>query len=246
MQNVAHRGASAYAPENTRAAFDLAIEMDADAIKTDVQMTFDGRLVLFHDVMVDRTSNGSGPLSDHSLEELQALDVGGWFGNGQRPERILTLDELFDEYADRLPLVLEIKDARVTGSLIESIVKRDLLSRVHVTSFFWSPLLEARAVSRDVTLGFLTPQFEPALIDRIAKRGFNQICPNVSTLTSHRVRLAKHQGLTVRAWGVDQRYHVERLFETGADGATTNWPDWIDSYRDRESPILAADSNNLS
>src|SRR4051794_18456131 len=104
MQNIAHRGASGYAPENTRAAFDRAIAMHADAIETDVQVTTDGALVLFHDPFVDRNSDGHGPVVDHSLAELRALDLGGWFGPSFAGQRILTVPETIEEYLARIPI----------------------------------------------------------------------------------------------------------------------------------------------
>jgi glycerophosphoryl diester phosphodiesterase len=108
MWNIAHRGASGYAPENTHAAFDRAIAMRADAIETDVQVTTDGALVLFHDDFVDRNSDGHGPVVDHSLAELRSLDLGAWFGPSFAGQRVLTAQEMIDEYAGHIPVVFEI------------------------------------------------------------------------------------------------------------------------------------------
>jgi glycerophosphoryl diester phosphodiesterase len=231
---IAHRGASGYAPENTRAAFDLAIEMGAAAIETDVRMTYDGAMVLLHDATVDRVSDATGPIDDYTLAELRQLDFGRRFSSIFAGERIVTPAEMIDDYAARIPLVFEIKDPRATAPLIALLTERDVVARVQVTSFLWFPLLEARALHREIELGYLTPTFDRDLVARIAYRTFNQICPHVYQLTLRRVRAAHKQGLTVRAWGIDQRVHVERLFETGADGATINWPDWIlDEARSR-------------
>ncbi|MGH2562479.1 MAG: glycerophosphodiester phosphodiesterase [Thermomicrobiales bacterium] len=233
VQTIAHRGASGYAPENTRAAFDRAIDMGSAAIETDVRMIRDGRLVLFHDGTVDRTSDGSGPVDDFTLEELRRLDLGGWFAAEFAGERVLTVEEAIDEYVPRIPFVFEIKDGRATRRLIELLRERRMLDRVQITSFLWYPLLDARALDGDVNLGFLTPSFETNLVERIVERGINQICPHVSQLSRRRVDIARAHGLTVRAWGIDQRVQVERLFESGADGATINWPDWMQS----EAPV---------
>src|SRR5690625_2533442 len=78
--NVAHRGASGYAPENTMAAFDRAFEMKADFIEIDVQMSADGEVVAIHDLMIDRTTDGTGRVDNFTLEELRQLDAGSWFG----------------------------------------------------------------------------------------------------------------------------------------------------------------------
>ena len=78
-----------------------------------------------------------------------------------------------------------------------------------------------------VALGFLTPTFEPDIVDRIVRRELDQVCPHVDRLSTRRVRLAHERGLEVRAWGIDHRVQVERLVDAGADGATVNWPDWL-------------------
>lgn len=229
MRCIAHRGASGYAPENTRAAFDLAIAMGADAIETDLRLTADGHPILFHDAVVDRVSDGQGPVDDHTLDELRRLDFGAWLRPEFAGERILTLDQALADYADRIPFVWEIKDPRATAPLVDRLLAHRLLDRAEVTSFWWYPLLEARARCPDpaLRLGFLTPTFEPDTVDRIRRRGFAQICPHVDRLTAARVATAHERGLAVRAWGIDARHQIERLTETGADGATFNWPDWL-------------------
>lgn len=226
MRTIAHRGASGYAPENTRAAFDLAIEMGADAIETDVRVTVDGQLVLVHDSTVDRVSDGTGPVDDHTLAELRALDFGRSFGEAFGGQRVLTAAEMIEAYGSRIPIVFEIKDPRATAPLVDLLVQHDALDRAEITSFLWYPLLEARAHNRAIRLGFLTPSIEPDIVDRIVRRGIDQVCPHVDRLSGRRARFAHERGLTVRAWGIDQRVQVERLFETGVDGVTINWPDW--------------------
>ncbi|HEY8598991.1 MAG TPA: glycerophosphodiester phosphodiesterase family protein [Thermomicrobiales bacterium] len=227
MLAIAHRGASGYAPENTRAAFDRALAMGAGAIETDVQLSADGELIIFHDNTVDRTSDGRGPLGDYTLAELQALDLGGWYAPEFAGQRILTVIELLDEYAEKIPLALEIKDPRAARPLIAVLNARGIADKVQITSFYWTALLDARSANPDLYLGFLSPTFDDDLITRSVRRGFKQICPHVDRLTAPRVALAHGHGLNVRAWGVSRRDQVERLFDTGADGATCNWPDWI-------------------
>ncbi|MDQ3542192.1 MAG: glycerophosphodiester phosphodiesterase, partial [Chloroflexota bacterium] len=139
MLAIAHRGASGHAPENTRAAFDLAIETGADMIETDVQLTRDGQLVLFHDDLVNRTSKGLGPLADHTLEELQVLDLGSWFGATFAGQRIVTLDEFVQKYLPRVPVCVEIKDPLAVEPLMDAIdMLWDDTTSLHVTSCSWS------------------------------------------------------------------------------------------------------------
>jgi glycerophosphoryl diester phosphodiesterase len=201
--------------------------MGSDAIETDVQLTADGRMVLFHDTTVDRNSDGRGPLADYTVEELRALDLGGWFAPEFAGERVLTVEEALDEFVGRIPFALEIKDARAAVPLIRLLTERRILDRVQVTSFYWTALLDAQATNPELYFGFLTPTFEEDIIERCVRRGFAQVCPHVDRLTARRVSLAHERGLNVRAWGLQRRDHIERLRDTGADGATCNWPDWM-------------------
>lgn len=231
MLTIAHRGASGHAPENTRAAFDLAIEMGADMIETDVQITRDGQLVLFHDDLLNRTSNGQGPLADHTLAELRALDLGSWFGPASAGERILRLDEFIQDYLPRIPLCLEIKDPLAVEPLMDAIETWDDFTSLHVTSFSWRALLRATARIPGLTSGFLSRSFDGDIIWRCAERGLAQICPPAPLLEPALVQEAHDAGLVVRAWGVRDPGDVDRLFASGADGATINWPEWITSRR---------------
>ncbi len=227
MLTIAHRGASAYAPENTRAAFDLAIEMGADVIETDIQLTRDGELVLIHDDLVDRTTDGKGPVADHDLADFQRLDAGAWFDSQFAGERILTLDAFCFDYVPRVPACLEIKEPFAAASTIAFLEAHpEVATRVQVTSFSWTAATTA-AASLDVPVGFLARAFNRDIIDRCANRGLAQICPPVAELDAELVAHAHMSGLTVRAWGIRERADIDRLFATGADGATTNWPDWI-------------------
>ncbi|MGH7411421.1 MAG: glycerophosphodiester phosphodiesterase family protein, partial [Candidatus Methylomirabilis sp.] len=107
--NIAHRGASALAPENTMAAFEKAIELGADVIELDLHLTRDGELVVIHDDTLDRTTDGRGPVHGRSLEEIRRLDAGRWFGQAFAGERIPTLSEVLDRFAGKIPLALEVK-----------------------------------------------------------------------------------------------------------------------------------------
>ncbi len=86
--NIAHRGASSYAPENTFAAYDMALAMGVDHIELDVHFTKDGHIVVIHDDTVDRTTDGSGHVVEHTLAELRSLDAGSWFAPQYAGERI--------------------------------------------------------------------------------------------------------------------------------------------------------------
>lgn len=225
--NIAHRGASAYAPENTAAAFDLAIAMGADMIETDVQLTRDGAMVLVHDPTVSRIADGRGPIGDYTLAEARALDLGSWFDSRFAGERVVTLTEFVERWLPRIPAAIEIKDARAAVPVAKLLSRDGVRERVHLTSFHWPALLDAQAVDDCFTFGYLSSIFDADIIERSVARGFSQICPHVDALTPELVAEAHARGLVVRAWGVSRREQIAILRETGADGATVNWPDWL-------------------
>ena len=130
---IAHRGASAYAPEHTLAAYDRALEMGADYIEQDLQMTADGELVVLHDETLDRTTRGagcSGSVTERTLAEVKRCDAGSWF-NERNPararaefadERVPTLDEVFDRYSDRARFYIETKNPAEAPGMEEALV----------------------------------------------------------------------------------------------------------------------------
>src|SRR3989449_9458057 len=110
---IAHRGASAAAPENTLAAFRLAADLGADGIELDVRGTADGQLVVLHDASVNRTTDGAGRVAALTLDQLRRVDAGKKFGPSFRGERIPLLSQVFEVVAGRLLVDVEIKAAGV-------------------------------------------------------------------------------------------------------------------------------------
>ncbi len=106
---VGHRGTMKFAPENTLAAFDKAIEMGARAVEMDVRVTADGEFVILHDASVDRTTNGRGPVSRMTLAEFKALDAGSWFGPAFAGERAPTLREALRHVKGRASVDIDFK-----------------------------------------------------------------------------------------------------------------------------------------
>lgn len=229
MLLYAHRGASGYAPENTAAAFDLARTMGATHVETDLAQTRDGQLVLFHDRLVDRTSDGSGPVADYSLAELRQLDLGNWLAPRWAGQRLLTLEEFRTDWLPYFTVALEIKDPLACDPALTMISgwAPEEQARLELTSFHWGVVLQARAAFPQLVTGFLAEQFTADIIGRCLARGLRQICPPADQVTPELVARAHEGGLIVRAWGIKQRPDVDRLRAAGVDGATCNWPDWF-------------------
>lgn len=234
MRVLAHRGASGYAPENTMAAFNLAVEMKADGIETDVQVSKDGVLVLIHDSTVDRTTDGSGAVADLTWADLSRLDAGGWLDERFAGARIVRLDDFLDwrfgchGQADGLTICIEVKAPAAARPLVAMLGTRGLANdpAVEVTSFHWDSALLVREALPGLITGFLTPRFDSAEIKRVVRAGLPQICPRADLLTAPLVDDAHQRGLQVRAWGVGTREHLAQVVASGADGTTLNWPDW--------------------
>ena len=117
--NIGHRGASAYAPEHTFAAYDLALEQGADYIEIDLQMTADGVLVAMHDKTLNRTADAPegvpeqycrGLVSKKTLEQIKMCDAGSWFGTEYAGEQIPTLEEIFERYGTSVNYYIETKN----------------------------------------------------------------------------------------------------------------------------------------
>src|SRR5712692_9514611 len=144
---IAHRGASSYAPENTFAAFDLAIQMGVNHIELDVHSTRDSHIVVTHDDTVDRTTNGAGPVTSHTLAALKALDAGSWFEGTFSGERIPTFSEVLQRYKARLHIHTEIKghSAHLSQRTADLVRRHGMAGQVTITSFQRTRLEEARA-----------------------------------------------------------------------------------------------------
>jgi glycerophosphoryl diester phosphodiesterase len=173
VQVLAHRGASAYAPENTIAAFDLALDMGADALETDVRVTRDGVLVLCHDAPVDRISDGQGQVAALTLDELKRLDFGVRFAPEFAGQRILTVAEFLERYGARLPLALEIKADHVVKPLYAMVRRMGLTDQVTFTSFDLTQICPAAA---DV---------DSELVDKAHRNGLSVRAWGVTSETLH-------------------------------------------------------------
>ena len=178
-QVIAHRGASTYAPENTFAAFDLALDMGARHFELDVQLSGDNHLVVIHDDKVNRTTDGNGEVSALTLRELQSLDAGAWFGAKFAGERIPTLESLLDRYRGRAHLHVEIKGKTqgLSERTVDMIRRRGWAQNVTMTSFQIDKLEALRAHAPELPAGWLLREIDDAVIMRAQSLGLTQLAP---------------------------------------------------------------------
>jgi glycerophosphoryl diester phosphodiesterase len=236
---IAHRGALSYAPENTLAAFDLALQMQIRQIELDVHFSCDGHIVVMHDDTVDRTTNGSGPVADKTLAELQALDAGSWFGVGFAGERIPTLGAILERYQGLLHLHIEIKARaeRLSQGTADLVREYGMVDQVTITSFQKTRLQEVRAYAPELPTGWLVAEVSDAVIMQARALGLTQICPRAHMVTPELVHRLHAEGFVVRAWGVADEALMRQVVAAGADGMTVNFPDKLLAYVQRQSRL---------
>ena len=229
---IAHRGASSYAPENTLAAFDLALQMGVRHIELDVDVTSDGHVVVIHDNTVDRTTDGSGPVASHTLAALRGFDAGSWFGAKFAGERIPTFDEVLSRYKGRAHVHTEIKGrspslAPRTADLIR---KHGMEGQVTITSFQSVRLEEMRACAPGLPRGWLVREIDDAVIAQAREMGLTQLCPRAREITPELVRRLHAEGFVARAWDVKTTELMQQVVQAEADGMTVNFPDKLIAY----------------
>ncbi len=224
---LAHRGASAYAPENTFASFDLAINLGAAALETDVRATADERLVLMHDERVDRTTNGKGRIADLTLAQVKALDAGAWLDPRYAGQRVPTLEEFLARYGRRVGIQLEVKAPAIESRVLEAVRAAGLLDDpgFTFTSFSLETVARLHELAPDVRVGFLTRDCDEGIMAGARAAGAWRIGVRADQLTPEMAASIRRAGLGVGAWGVSDDSLLERVVALGVDGFTTNWPD---------------------
>ncbi len=245
---IAHRGASAYAPEHTFASWDLALEMGADYLEHDLQMTADGELVLLHDDTLDRTARGpaedcTGTVNTKTAEQLRHCEVGSWFNDahpeianeGFATQRIPTLRGVLERYAGRARFYIETKKPAEAPGMEEALVtlleefellgpsaSGDELPTVILQSFSPESLVELRARAPHATLIQLTPRRMTSWGIRrrmAAIAGYaNGIGPHQQRVGPALVGAAHAAGLLVHPYTVNDAPKMRRLLALGVDG----------------------------
>jgi glycerophosphoryl diester phosphodiesterase len=236
MRVIAHRGFSGRAPENTLVAVSSAIRVGADMVEVDVTLTSDNRLVCIHDETLDRTTNGSGLVGDHSLAELKRLDAGSWFSREFHNARIPTLGEVLDLVQDRILINIEIKPEAVSegGSggisqmVVEAVRSRGMSDQVVVSSFDPRALRQvADADGSIVTVSLYNKDLHTGMspldvVAEVSSRGFNLSRKRVD---HDIVSLCHSNGIPVAVYTVNRARAMGRMLDLGVHAVFTDHPD---------------------
>jgi len=228
----AHRGASAHAPENTLASFELALAHRADAIELDAKLTADGEVVVFHDPTLDRTTDGTGRLAEKNLADLRSLDAGSFFSGRFRGERIPLLSEVLEAIGRKMYINIELTNyATPRDQLVENVcalVKRQgLEGRVLFSSFLAGNLRKAARLLPGVPRGLLALRGWMGAWARSFGFSFGEYAalhPFFTDVDAPEVGRVHRLGRRIHVWTVNNPQDMTNLNAWGADGIFTDDP----------------------
>ena len=228
----AHRGASAYAPENTMSAFHEAARRYADGIELDVQMTKDGVIVVMHDEDVSRTTNSQGLVREKTLKEIKDLDAGGLYSRLYVGEKVPTLEEVLTFLqGNSLRLNIEIKtcsawyDKELTRRTVSLVQQSGIKDRVIFSSFEHRSLLDAKELDDTIPCGLL---YVGNLIHpgRYAKAvGVEYIHPCWDNLDRQGVEDCRENGIEIHPWTINDPTSRDAMLAFECEHLITNYPD---------------------
>ena len=233
---IAHRGASADAPENTLSAYQEAIRQGSVAAETDVHLTSDQRVVVMHDKTLDRTTGGTGKVADTSLAAIAALDAGEWFSTEFAGEPVPTLQALVGAMRDKAVLCIEIKAAprdggeRIAERIAEILDASGGRDQAIIFSFYPQQIAASKAAMPDVPALFLVrPKrgevpYSTGTITMARSIGADLIGIDHRRTTREFVAQAQMAGFPVFVYTVDAPKRIEAMLRAGVDGIITNAP----------------------
>lgn len=229
---VAHRGASAYEPENTLRAFEKAIELGAEMSELDAHMSRDGHVIIMHNATVDKTTNGVGAIKDMTLAEIKALDAG-------KGERVPTLQEVIDLVKGRHGLYIELKGEGTPGPVVEVLRRNGFTGRKEVVVGSFLPWLvqQTRALAPEIATSLLVGPVYPAAdliaMTRSAGGDYVHLCwenrapqPH-KLLTPELIAALRAAGLGIVLWHEERADELAVLRTLDIDAICSNTPDQL-------------------
>lgn len=241
---IAHRGDSAHRPENTLSSFASALEVGADVVEFDVQLTRDGHVVVIHDDDLARTTDGRGRVTQLTLQEVRAVSAGypARFGDRYRGERVPTLGEALGFLRERSRAMIEIKSDSVTDDAeggveartVEEVRKAGLEKETVLISFDRRALLRCRAIAPGIMRGHLFGRALPGEVLEGARAvACELVLPEKGMLSDELLERAREAGLKVATWVVDDPAELASLARFDLYGVGSNCPGvLLDAVRD--------------
>ncbi|HDX9610156.1 TPA: glycerophosphodiester phosphodiesterase [Bacillus toyonensis] len=248
IKNIAHRGASAYAPEHTIAAYKLGQQLKGEYVEIDLQMTKDGHLVAMHDETVNRTTNGKGLVKEHTLEEMKQLNAGSFF-NEKYPNlakkefenaKVPTLKEIIETFGHNANYYIETKSPDeypgMEEKLLEIIKYYQISDKVIIQSFSEESLQKIHSLHANIPLVQLLSYKKAVQVNELELEKYKTYCiglgMNYKYIDSAYVKKIKKHGLEVHPFTVDNEKDMKKLLSWRVDGMFTNYPDRLHSILD--------------
>ena len=246
---MGHRGAAGLAPENTLSSFRVAQKYGM-GFELDVTMCGSGEVVVIHDDTLDRTTNGTGQVSEIDLDSLGKLDAGAYFGEGFEGEPVPTLAQVLKEFGGKELINIEIKSAKppepLARAVVELVEQHGLEEAVIITSFDPHILQEVRRANPAIIRGQIYCDFKTSDLPwykRIALRNllFNSrtqpdlLMVGKSMVSPSYLKRQHERGYRVFVWTVNERADMERFVQMGVDGIITDRPDLLSEVLQKEA-----------
>jgi glycerophosphoryl diester phosphodiesterase len=214
------KGTGSIEPENTVGSISEAIKLGADQIEIDAQLTADHRVVVIHDEIVDRTTDGSGRVAYYTFEGIRNLDAG-------LGEKIPTLEEVIEVVKGKAILQIELKGRNVQDEVVRIVKKLDMVNEVVLTSFRHESVRRAKALEPKLRTGVLFLCVPIDSTQLAINAHANNLHPNVDYIDSMMVEAAHRSGLKVFVWNADTQEKAKEMLRYGVDGIGTNRLDLI-------------------
>lgn len=245
IKNIAHRGASAYAPEHTIAAYKLGQQLKGDYIEIDLQMTKDGHLIAMHDETLNRTTNGTGLVKEHSLVDIKQLNAGSFF-NKKHPNlakkefedaTVPTLEEIIETFGQNANYYIETKSPDeypgMEEKLLEIINHYQINKKVIIQSFSEESLRKIHDFNANIPLVQLLSYKKAVQLTGSEIEKYKTYCiglgMNYKYIDEAYVKTIQKFGLEVHPFTVDNEKDMKKLLTWGVDGMFTNYPDRLHS-----------------
>jgi glycerophosphoryl diester phosphodiesterase len=236
-QIIAHRGASAYAPENTMAAFNKALDFGINYVEFDVMLSADGHPFVFHDETLKRTTNGRGEFGRVTAEYIQSLDAGSWFSERFKHEKIPSLRGMLDWLlANNVQANIEIKpypgmNEETTVAVLTELNRCWPMEKPLplVSSFEWDALILCRSLSPELPLGLLMHEWRDDWLKQAKKLSCFSVHLYSRIATQARIQLIKAEGFSVFVYTVNHPRSARKFFNWGVDALFSDYPDLLGS-----------------
>jgi glycerophosphoryl diester phosphodiesterase len=217
MLRIGHRGARAYAPENTISSFKKALEMGADGVELDVRKTKDDQLIVIHDADIKRTTNKEGLVSELTLKEIKSVITG-------KDEKIPSLEDALDFLDMKTKILIELKETGIEGQVLSLVKKRGLTKNVIIVSFIEDALKKIREHDKEVETGLIYAKHRNPIKAALELKA-NYLLPFYKFTHSANVQKAHENGLKVIVWTVNNPEEVAEYVKKGVDGIASDKPD---------------------